>query len=90
MFNSGRDKGKYSFIEDKSEQLFWFSVYCGGCFKEIITFLLVALYLALHLGLCCVILVLLCSHRSAERERGARLKELGQEIAARLTRLQHI
>ena len=80
MFNSGRDKGKYSFIEGKSEQLFWFSI----------TFLLVALYLALLLGLCCVILVLLCSHRSAERERGARLEELGQEIAARLTRLQQI
>ena len=73
VFNSGGDKGKHKFIEDESGQFFRFSFYCGGCFKEILAFLLVSLYLALLLGLCCVILVLLCSQRRSERERGARL-----------------
>ena len=36
VFNSGGDKGKRSFIEDEPEQLFGFSLYCGGCFKEIL------------------------------------------------------
>ena len=69
----GGDKGNYKLIEDESGQFFRFSFYCGGCFKEILAFLLVSLYLALLLGLCCVILVLLCSQRRAERERGARI-----------------
>ena len=90
VFNSGGDKGKLSFIENESRQLFRFRFYHGGCFKEILAFFLVALYLALLLGLCCVILVLLCSYRRAERKRDARLAELDQEIAARLTRLQQI
>ena len=66
VFNSGGDKGKYKFIEDKSGQFFSFSFYCGGCFKEILAFLLVSLYLALLLDLCCVILVLICNQRRAD------------------------
>ena len=78
VFNSGGDNGKRSFIEELSGQFFWFSFYHGGYLKEILAFLLVALYLTLLLGLCCIILVLRCSHRRAEHTRSARLANIDQ------------